>query len=72
MKTTVNLSEQVGTVSACHALGVARASLYRYSRRLDASPVRTQRPSPPRSLREAERQAVLEQLNSERDRKSVV
>jgi putative transposase len=55
----------VGTVAACQALGVARASLYRFCQPLslmDAS----QRPAPPRTLGPAERQTVLDQLNSER------
>jgi putative transposase len=65
MNTTLTLSEQVGKVAACQALGVARASLYRFCQPtslLDAP----QRPAPPRALEPAERQTVLEQLNSER------
>ena len=65
MNTTLTLSEHVGTVAACQALGVARASLYRFCQPLslmDAS----QRPAPPRALGPSERQTVLDQLNSER------
>ena len=64
--TTLTLSEQVGKVAACQALGVARASLYRYSQPSDRSPVEIQRSSPPRSLSGQERETVLEQLNCER------
>ena len=65
MNTTLTLSEQVGKAAACQALGVARASLYRFFQpsSLRAAP---QRPAPPRALEPAERQAVLDQLNSER------
>jgi putative transposase len=65
MNTTLTLSEQVGKVAACEALGVARASLYRYSQ---PSPVTVllQRPSPPRALSCEETATVLDQLNSER------
>jgi putative transposase len=65
MNTTLTLSEHVGTVAACQALGVARASLYRFCQPtslMDAS----QRPAPPRTLGPSERQTVLDQLNSER------
>ena len=65
MNTTLTLSEQVGKVAACQALGVARASLYRFCQPSSfmAAP---QRAAPPRALEPAERQAVLDQLNSER------
>ena len=65
MNTTLTLSQQVGKVAACQALGVARASLYRFCQPtslIDAP----QRPAPPRALAPPERQTVLDQLNSER------
>lgn len=65
MNTTLTLSEQVGKVAACQALSVARSSLYRFCQ--PASPTSPPpRPSPPRALGRAERQTVLDQLNSER------
>jgi len=56
-------SGTMGTVAACDALGVARASVYR--RRQPARPLAV-RPAPPRALDPGERQAVLETLHSER------
>lgn len=53
----------MGTVAACDALGVARASVYR--RRQPARPA-APRPTPPRALDPSERQTVLELLHSER------
>ena len=65
MNTTLTLSEQVGKRAACLALGVARASLYRYTQPTGpTSPL--QRPTPPRALSLEERVTVLGQLNSER------
>jgi putative transposase len=63
MGLVMELSQEVGKVRACAALGLARASFYRSSRpqNAEASP----RPSPPRALKPEERQAVLETLNSE-------
>ena len=65
MNTTLTLSQHVGKVAACQSLGVARASLYRFCQPAgltDTPP----RPAPPRALEPAERQTVLDQLNSER------
>ena len=56
-------SPTLGTVAACDALGVARASVYR--RRQPARPSAA-RPTPARALDPGERQAVLETLHSER------
>jgi putative transposase len=56
-------SETLGTVAACEALGVARASVYR--RRQPVRPPAA-RPTPPRALDPVERQTVLETLNGER------
>ena len=55
----------VGTAPACRALGASRASLYR--RRTPPGPApRRPRSAPARALSGAERDAVLEQLRSER------
>jgi putative transposase len=56
-------SSTMGTVAACDALGVSRASVYR--QRQPARPL-APRPAPPRALDSVERQAVLETLHSER------
>jgi len=65
MSTTLTLSEHVGKAAACQALGVARASLYRYAQPADST-ARLPRPSPPRALSGSERDRVLEQLNCPR------
>ncbi len=65
MNTTLTLSEQVGKLAACQALGVARASLYRYTQPT-APTIPIPRPSPPRALSGEARATVLDQLNSER------
>ena len=52
----------VGTAPACRALGAPRASLYRRRNPPAAHP----RPAPARALSGAEREAVLDQLRSER------
>jgi putative transposase len=65
MNTTLLLSQQVGKQAACHALGVARASLYRYSQPTGPT-VRHPRPSPSRALSGEEKAKVLDQLNSNR------
>jgi putative transposase len=57
------LRPTVGVVTACAALGVARATFYRARRA--ARPL-VPRPAPPRALTPAERQAVLAVLHSER------
>ena len=66
MNTTLTLSEKVGKVAACHALGVARASLYRFAQPTRPFVSKPPRPSPPRTLSGPERETVLAQLNSER------
>jgi putative transposase len=53
----------MGTVAACEALGVARATVYR--RRAPARPP-APRPTPPRALAPVERQRVLDTLDSQR------
>ncbi len=59
------IEPMVGTLPACRALGASRAGLYR---RRSPPPVRVPRPrpAPDRALTDAERAAVLEQLNSPR------
>lgn len=65
MIATENLAAITGTAAACAALGVPRASIYR--RRKPKAPVpRGPRPKPARALADAERSAVLADLNSER------
>ena len=65
MNTTLTLSQHVGKVAACQSLGVARASLYRFGQPPDVTDA-PPRPAPPRALEPAERQTVLDQLNSKR------
>jgi putative transposase len=63
MQAVEELSSRTGTLPACRALGVARATQYRY--RAGPSAARPRRPSP-RALTPGEQQAVLEVLHSER------
>jgi len=62
MRFTAELSRTVGRAEACVALGLARASFYRWM----APPVdeAKARPAPPRTLGSAERRTVLQVLNS--------
>jgi putative transposase len=64
MTVTVELAAQVGTASACTALGFPRASFYRRLAPLHG-PARA-RPKPARALADSEREAVLTHLHSER------
>lgn len=59
-----HLVPMVGTVQACHAFGVARASWYRRGQTQNPAP--GPKPLPMRALSPAERQAVLTVLHSER------
>jgi putative transposase len=63
MAAVENVAPAVGTTSACHALGLPRASLYRMRR--PPKPAAS-RPAPARTLAPSERQAVLDALHSER------
>ncbi len=65
MSSAEALAAEVGTVPACEALGIPRATLYRRRRPL-ARPPHAPRPTPARALAAPERAAVLETLNSER------
>ncbi len=64
-RTVEELSPIVGTRPACRALGVAHATIYRRRRPPRPRPARP-RPVPARALSEAEREAVLGLLHSER------
>jgi putative transposase len=65
MKAIEELSPQVGTTSACHSLGVPRATLYRHRQSKPTEPATTPRPKPPRALSDRERQQVVDVLHSE-------
>lgn len=67
MEVVERLGTEVGIKPACQALGVARASLYRFRCHPAATPCRARRASP-RALSEPERQQVLEVLHSPRFR----
>ena len=60
------LSTLVGVVMACLVLGLARATFYRRRARKQAPRVPTERKPSIRALSPAERQNVLDTLNSER------
>lgn len=69
MAATEQLSPTVGVSVACRALGVPRSTLYRRRRRGHESPGARARHAArrsPRALSAQEREAVLEQLHSER------
>jgi putative transposase len=60
------VAPDLGTIQACRALGISRATLYR-RRRPPAPPASSSpRPRPPRALSEAERQAVRAVLHAPR------
>ena len=65
MEAVEGVAPELGAASACRALGLSRASLYRKRSRVDAEPPRP-RPAPPRALAPSERQSVLDTLHSER------
>ncbi len=66
MDAVEQLGPEVGTATACDAMGVPRGSFYRCRR--SPRPVRPTRPRPipPRALPPEERQRVIEELHSER------
>jgi putative transposase len=67
MQAVEELSRTSGTLPACAALGVARATLYRHRGAALGVPSQAQpQSSSPRALRAEERQAVLAELHSER------
>ena len=63
--TAQELSPVVGTRPACRVLGASPATIYRRRRPPDPRPQK-RRPAPARALSDAERQAVLELLHSDR------
>jgi putative transposase len=67
MKALDELSNEVGTATACRNLGVPRATLYRRRRPKSVASVVTPPPRPrsPRALNSEERQTVLDVLHSE-------
>ena len=67
MEAVEGLSPEVGVSVACRALGVARATQYRYRRRHEQRDrCRPQRPTPARALSGTEREAVLGVLHTPR------
>ena len=64
-QTVKELAPIVGTRPACRALGAAPATIYRRRRPPTLRPSR-QRSTPTRALSEAEREAVLAELHSDR------
>ena len=67
MEAAEQLGAMVGLKSACTALGVNRAALYRRrTRQADTSCDETPRPPPPLKLSAQERQTVVDLLHSER------
>ena len=66
MAAATELAARVGTASACHALAVPRATLYRHRVCAVVPEPRHPRPVAPRALDSAERQAVLDELHAER------
>ena len=63
MSVTKELGEIVGVAAACEALGVPRASFYRWQS--PSNDEKRARPRPPRALLPQERQEIREILNSE-------
>ena len=66
MNAASQLSNEVGTAPACVAVGVARATFYRYRQVAESPRPAKPRPTPPRALSAEERQIVLDELRSER------
>ena len=66
MNTAGSLSKEVGVRSACDAVGVARASFYRWRDKEKHSRKDQCRPVPPLALRNEERKEVLDILHEER------
>lgn len=62
-----DLSPEVSVRSACHALGLSRATVYRIRRADPAAPIQPRSmPLPPRRLTDAQRAEVVDVLHSER------
>jgi putative transposase len=65
MAAAAEVTPEVGTAAVCRAVGVPRATVYRW-RRPPTARTRRERPTPARALGPSERQAVLDVLHSER------
>jgi putative transposase len=63
--TTEQLAKSIGVSAACQVLTVARSSLYRRRPKAEVYPKPERHPSP-RALQPAEKEAVRQELNSER------
>lgn len=66
MQAAKQLADITNWTQSCLALGVARASVYRYWKRKADAAEKKQRAKPPRALSEIETQGVLDVLHSER------
>ena len=66
MNAASQLASEVGTAPACVAVGVARATFYRYRQVAESPRPAKPRPTPPRALSAEERRMVLDTLHSER------
>ena len=61
-----SLAQKIGRAPACRALGIPRASFYRTLGQKEQPYPPAPRPTPARALEPVEKQAVIEQLHSER------
>lgn len=67
MEAVKTIVPDVGTMPACRAFGIPRATYYRHNvTPRDPSLAASERPAPPRALSSDERQTVLDTLHSER------
>ena len=66
MYAATQLASEVGTAPACAAVGVARATFYRYRQVAESPRSAKPRPTPLRALSADERRAVLDTLHCER------
>jgi len=66
MQSIQELQNQIPVTDSCASLGIARASFYRWKNPPAPAAEKTSRPPSSRALSEAEKQAVLAELNSER------
>jgi len=66
MNAVLQVAPEVGTATVCAAIGLPRATFYRYRQVADRPRQEKPRPTPPRALSAEERRAVLDTLHSER------
>ncbi len=66
MNAVLQVAPEVGTATVCAAIGLPRATFYRYRRVADHPCQAKPRPTPPRALSAEERRTVLDTLHSER------